>query len=88
MFCSTEQTLYKWNLKTKQLDWKMGHPEANYIYLAMSPDDSIIYSNAYSPFVFGLKVNESEKQEMTKFDIIKDSGWVLFELAFDGYTFI
>jgi len=88
MLCSSEPLLYRWNLKKQTLDWKIKHPEANYIYMALTPDDSKVLSNAYGPYIFETKVKGEENQVMNKFDIIKDSGWVLFELSLDGNTLV
>mmetsp|Transcript_7742 Transcript_7742/g.7186 ORF Transcript_7742/g.7186 Transcript_7742/m.7186 type:complete len:120 (+) Transcript_7742:1490-1849(+) len=88
MYTNSEPFLYKWHLPTKQLYTKYPHNVRNYIYTVLSPDNRYIYSNCYGAEVFILDTTKDEKQVMTSFDIIKDSGWVFFELAHDGEHFI
>mmetsp|Transcript_21643 Transcript_21643/g.15893 ORF Transcript_21643/g.15893 Transcript_21643/m.15893 type:complete len:178 (+) Transcript_21643:1332-1865(+) len=88
MYCSSERYVFGIDIPSKTEMWKIPHPEANYIYLVMSADNKKLMSNAYGPYIFVIDLDQGPEQEITKFDIIKDSGWVLFELSLDGKTLV
>mmetsp|Transcript_13962 Transcript_13962/g.10068 ORF Transcript_13962/g.10068 Transcript_13962/m.10068 type:complete len:434 (+) Transcript_13962:395-1696(+) len=88
LYTNSEKAVYKWDIATRQMLCAFEHKERNFIYMVLSPDNSKIYSNCYGSFVYVLDLSKDENQEQQKFDIIKDSGWVLFEMAHDGEHFI
>mmetsp|Transcript_22742 Transcript_22742/g.21940 ORF Transcript_22742/g.21940 Transcript_22742/m.21940 type:complete len:81 (+) Transcript_22742:902-1144(+) len=80
MYCSSEPYCFKWSLSKHELLAKIPHPEANFIYMILSPDDKTLYSNAYGPFVFHFEVKPGPEPhvKIDKTDVIRDPGWVHF----------
>ena len=88
MFCSSEKQLFAWDTNSRTELWRLKHPEKNFIYLLLSSDNKKLYSNAYGPYIYVIDAEKGPEAETSKFDIIKDSGWVLFELSPDGKIMI
>ncbi|CDW80324.1 wd-40 repeat protein [Stylonychia lemnae] len=88
MYCAIERQIYKWDLQTKQELCRFQHNNGYFLFLVLASDDQRLFANGSGADIFEYDLKLDETQELKRFDIIKDSGWVNFELSPDGVTLI
>ncbi|CDW80596.1 wd-40 repeat protein [Stylonychia lemnae] len=88
MYCAIERQIYKWDLQTKQELCRFQHNNGYFLFLVLASNDQHLFANGSGADIFEYNLNLDENQELKRFDIIKDSGWVNFELSPDGVTLI
>ncbi len=66
----------------------IAHPGGSFIYLVLSSDNKKIMSNGWGSFIHVTDCEKDGKQVLTILDIVKESGWLNFELSPDGNILI
>ena len=91
MYCVAQYTVFKWNIETKQELFKIKHPERGNYFLfgVLSRDNTRLMSNGGGAAIALVNcAQEDETKDVKSIKIVKESGWVLFEMAPDSNTLI